>query len=87
LGDKSIIVPTSEPLAAVTTSRIPMGLGDLFQRQSQRFCSCTLYDFFVPQSLGPLVADVVVGKPAQPLLRLNRPSLSRIVSANDPISR
>lgn len=50
-------------------------------------CGCSGHAFKFGPALGPLVADVVEGKPAHPLLRLGRPSLAGKVAAGDAISR
>jgi len=51
-------------------------------------CGCSGHAFKFGPALGPLVADVVDGHPANPLFRLDRPSLQTgLVSASDPISR
>lgn len=51
-------------------------------------CGCSGHAFKFGPALGPLVADVVEGKPAHPLLRLDRPSLKhRTASASEAISR
>ncbi len=51
-------------------------------------CGCSGHAFKFGPALGPLVADLVEGKPAHPLLRLGRPSLAgKSASASDAISR
>jgi sarcosine oxidase len=51
-------------------------------------CGCSGHAFKFGPALGPLVADVVDGRLASDLLRLDRPSLrNRIVAASDPILR
>jgi len=51
-------------------------------------CGCCGHAFKFGPALGPLVADVVEGKPAHRLLRLDRPSLrGKAASASEAISR
>jgi len=51
-------------------------------------CGCSGHAFKFGPALGPLVADVVDGKPAHPLLRRDRPSLvGKKAAAGDAISR
>jgi len=51
-------------------------------------CGCSGHAFKFGPALGPLVADLVEGKPARSLLRLNRPSLAgKTASASEAISR
>lgn len=51
-------------------------------------CGCSGHAFKFGPALGPLVADIVEGKPAHPLLSLKRPSLqARTASASEAISR
>ena len=51
-------------------------------------CGCSGHAFKFGPALGPLVADLVDGKPASPLLRLDRPSLKgKTASAGEAISR
>jgi sarcosine oxidase len=51
-------------------------------------CGCSGHAFKFGPALGPLVADMVEGKPAHPLLRLDRPSLKgKTASASEAISR
>lgn len=51
-------------------------------------CGCSGHAFKFGPALGPLVADIVEGKPAHPLLSRERPSLkARTASASEAISR
>lgn len=51
-------------------------------------CGCSGHAFKFGPALGPLVADVVDGRTAHPLLRLGRPSLAgKSAAAQDAISR
>jgi sarcosine oxidase len=51
-------------------------------------CGCSGHAFKFGPALGPLVADLVEGKSAEPLFRLDRPSLAgRCASASEAISR
>jgi sarcosine oxidase len=51
-------------------------------------CGCSGHAFKFGPALGPLVADMVEGKPAHELLRLSRPSLEgKSASASEAISR
>ncbi|MEQ1953811.1 FAD-dependent oxidoreductase [Mesorhizobium yinganensis] len=51
-------------------------------------CGCSGHAFKFGPALGPLVADVVEGQPANALFRLDRPSVrNRTVTASDPILR
>jgi sarcosine oxidase len=50
-------------------------------------CGCSGHAFKFGPALGPLVADMVEGMPAHPLLRLDRPSLNgKAASASEAIS-
>jgi len=50
-------------------------------------CGCSGHAFKFGPALGPLVADIVEGRPAHALLRLDRPSLAKAASASEAISR
>jgi sarcosine oxidase len=50
-------------------------------------CGCSGHAFKFGPALGPLVADIVEGRPAHSLLRLDRPSLGKAASASEAISR
>jgi sarcosine oxidase len=50
-------------------------------------CGCSGHAFKFGPALGPLVADIVEGRPAHALLRFDRPSLAKAASASEAISR
>lgn len=50
-------------------------------------CGCSGHAFKFGPALGPLVADVLEGAPANPLLALDRAGLRGTASASDPITR
>jgi len=50
-------------------------------------CGCSGHAFKFGPALGPLVADVVVGNPPNPLFKLDRPGLQGTVSASSAIGR